>query len=405
MITAPNTPIHELIEFESRHYMHTFKRLPVCFERGEGVYIYDTDGKRYLDLVAGIAVNVLGHIHPKLLRAINQQAQKLIHTSNLYYTLPQIELIQLLVKLTPAERIFFANSGAEANEGAIKLARRWGRKHRNGAYEVITAFNSFHGRTLAMVAATGQPKYQEPYEPLPPGFINVPFNDIEAIKTATTERTVAILLEPIQGESGIHPCLPEYVSAVKTWCEEQGLLLMFDEIQTGMGRTGHFLGADWYGTEADVFTLAKGLAGGVPIGAFCARGSAAEALEPGDHGSTFGGNPLACAAGVATIQAILEEDLMTNAGIQGGYLAAQVSALRQQFPIITEIRSRGLMIGFDLAQPLASQLVTKALDHGLILNATGPTTIRMVPPLILTRGQVDEGIHLLQAALTELEVA
>jgi acetylornithine/succinyldiaminopimelate/putrescine aminotransferase len=180
---------------------------------------------------------------------------------------------------------------------------------------------------------------------------------------------------------------------------------MFDEIQTGMGRTGHFLGADWYGTEADVFTLAKGLAGGVPIGAFCARGSAAEALEPGDHGSTFGGNPLACAAGVATIQAILEEDLMTNAGIQGGYLAAQVSALRQQFPIITEIRSRGLMIGFDLAQPLASQLVTKALDHGLILNATGPTTIRMVPPLILTRGQVDEGIHLLQAALTELEVA
>lgn len=390
---------------EAAHYMHTFKRLPVCLDHGEGVYVWDVGGKRYLDWVAGIAVNVLGHNHPVLVDAINTQARKLIHTSNLYYTMPQLELADLLVQRSCAERLFFVNSGAEANEGAVKLARKWGKLHKNGAYEVITALDSFHGRTLAMVAATGQPKYQEPYAPMPAGFVNVPFNDLAAIKGATTADTVAIMLEPVQGESGVHPSDPDYLQGVRDWCDEQGLLLIFDEIQTGMGRTGHFLGYQWYGIEPDVFTMAKGLAGGVPIGAFLAKGSAAEALGPGDHGSTFGGNPLACAAGVATVRTVLEHDLPANAGKQGGYLAAKIAELRREYPLITEIRARGMMIGFDLARDIAPQIVLSALERGLILNATGPNTIRIVPPLILNRGQVDEGIALLRQTLAGLKGA
>ncbi|HEV7215235.1 MAG TPA: aspartate aminotransferase family protein [Chloroflexota bacterium] len=390
---------------EAAHYMHTFKRLPLCLERGQGVYVWDVEGKRYMDWVAGIAVNVLGYDHPAVVEAICEQAKKLIHTSNLYYTLPQLELADLLIKNSCAERLFFGNSGAEANEGAIKLARKWGKLHRKGAYEVITALDSFHGRTLAMVAATGQPKYQEPYAPMPAGFVNVPFNDLAAIKGATTAATVAVMLEPVQGESGVHPADPDYLQGVREWCDQQGLLLIFDEIQTGMGRTGHFLGYEWYKIEPDVFTMAKGLAGGVPIGAFLAKGSAAEALGPGDHGSTFGGSPLACAAGVATVKTVLEQELPANAGKQGGYLAAKLAELRQAFPIITEIRARGLMIAFDLAQDLAPTLVLKGLGEGLILNATGPRTVRIVPPLILTRREVDEGISLLRQALAGLAEA
>jgi acetylornithine/N-succinyldiaminopimelate aminotransferase len=390
---------------EAAHYMHTFKRLPICLERGQGVYVWDVDGKRYMDWVAGIAVNVLGYAHPAVVEAICEQAKKLIHTSNLYYTLPQLELADLLMANSCAERLFFANSGAEANEGAVKLARKWGKLHRNGAYEVITVLDSFHGRTLAMVAATGQPKYQEPYAPMPAGFVNVPFNDFAAIQQATTDATVAIMLEPVQGESGVHPADPAYLQAVRQWCDQQGLLLIFDEIQTGMGRTGHFLGYEWYNIEPDVFTMAKGLAGGVPIGAFLAKGSAAEALGPGDHGSTFGGSPLACAAGVATVKTVLEQELPANAGKQGGYLAARLAELRRELPIITEIRARGLMIAFDLSRDVAPKLVLEGLERGLILNATGPHTIRIVPPLILTRKEVDEGIGLLRAALSNLEGA
>ncbi len=392
-------------ELESTYYMHTFKRLPVFLDHGQGVYVWDADGKQYLDWVAGIAVNVLGHAHPAVVNAVCSQAGKLIHTSNLYYTRPQLDLAELLCTNTCAERVFFVNSGAEANEGAIKLARKWGKQQRGGAYEIITVMDSFHGRTLAMVAATGQPKYQEPYAPMPSGFVNVPFNDFEEIQQATTADTVAVMIEPVQGESGVHPADPDYLKDIREWCDMQGLLLIFDEIQTGMGRTGHFMGYQWYGVEPDVFTMAKGLAGGVPIGAFLAKGSAAEALGPGDHGSTFGGNPLACAAGVATVKTLLEQELPANAGKQGGYLAARLSELRQQYPVITEIRARGLMIAFDLAQDVASKLVLVALERGLILNATGPNTIRIVPPLILTRKEVDEGIGLLQQSLAALEVA
>lgn len=392
-------------ELEARYYMHTFKRLPVALDHGQGVYVYDADGKRYMDWLAGIAVNMLGHNHPALVEAITTQAKKLIHVTNIFYTKPQLDLAEILVNQTGMDRIFFANSGAEINEGAIKLARRWGKKNRGGAYEVITALNSFHGRTLAMVAATGQPHYQEPYEPLPAGFVNVPYNDFEAIQAATTADTVAIMLEPIQGESGVHLADPEYLANVREWCDMQGLLLIFDEIQTGCGRTGHFLAAQGYGIEPDVITLAKALAGGVPIAALLARGTAAEAFEPGDHGGTFGGNPLACAAGVATMQTLLGQDLMKNASEQGGYLMAKLSELRQEFPFITEVRGRGLMIAFDMSVDLAPKLVLNGLTEGIILNATGPRTIRIAPPLILTRAEVDEGIGLLKQALAKLEVA
>ncbi len=392
-------------ELEARYYMHTFKRLPLAIDHGDGVYVVDADGKRYMDWLAGIAVNTLGHNHPALVGAITEQAKKLIHITNLFYTKPQLDLAALLCEHTGMERVFFANSGAEINEGAIKLARIWGKKNRGGAYEVITAMNSFHGRTLAMVAATGQPHYQEPYEPLPSGFTNVPYNDFEAIQAATTADTVAIMLEPIQGESGIHLADPQYLADVREWCDMQGLLLIFDEIQSGMGRTGHFLAAQGYGIEPDVITLAKALAGGVPIGALLARGSAAEAFGPGDHGGTFGGNPLACAAGVAVMRTLLEQNLMKNASDQGGYLMAKLSELRNTFPFITEVRGRGLMIAFDMSIAKAPALVLAAISEGLIVNATGPNTIRIVPPLILTRAQVDEGIAALKKALAKLEDA
>ncbi|MBI2862557.1 MAG: aspartate aminotransferase family protein, partial [Chloroflexi bacterium] len=288
-------------DVERQYYMHCFKRLPVVLVRGEGARVWDEDGKVYLDMVAGIAVNILGHAHPALVRAISEQAARLIHTSNLYYTIPQLELAKELVEHSCADQVFYANSGAEANEGAIKLARKWGKLHRGGAYEIICAHNAFHGRTLATVAATGQEKFSAPFTPMPPGFVHVPLNDLAALQAATTDRTCAVMLEVIQGESGVLMANWGYLREVRGWCDRQGLLLILDEIQTGMGRTGRFLAYEHIGIEPDVFTMAKGLAGGVPVGALLAKESAA-CFEPSDHGSTFGGNPLACAAALATVR-------------------------------------------------------------------------------------------------------
>ncbi|HEY8884058.1 MAG TPA: aminotransferase class III-fold pyridoxal phosphate-dependent enzyme, partial [Chloroflexota bacterium] len=254
-------------ELEKKYYMHTFNRQPVVLVRGEGARVWDESGKSYLDMVAGLAVNVLGHCHPAVVEAITAQANKLIHTTNLYYTTPQLELAELLIENSCADRVFFANSGAEANEGALKLARKWGRLNRDGAYEVITAINSFHGRTLATLAATGQEKFHKPFAPMPDGFLSVPFNDLEAIKAATSPKTCAIMLEVVQGESGVNIADRDYLAGVRKWCDEQGLLLIFDEIQAGLGRTGKWLSFEHYGVEPEVYTLAKGLAGGVPIGA------------------------------------------------------------------------------------------------------------------------------------------
>jgi acetylornithine aminotransferase/acetylornithine/N-succinyldiaminopimelate aminotransferase len=381
--------------------MRTFNRQPVVLVRGEGARVFDEEGRSYLDMVAGLAVNVLGHCHPAVVEAITSQARTLIHTTNLYYTTPQLELAELLIENSCADRVFFANSGAEANEGALKLARRWGGVHRNGAYEVITVENSFHGRTLATLAATGQPKYHKPFEPMPAGFVSVPFNDLNALKAATRPETCAIMLEVVQGESGVHLAERDYLVAVRQWCDHQGLLLIFDEIQAGLGRTGKFLSFEHYGVEPEIYTLAKGLAGGVPIGAFLAKESAA-VFTAGDHGSTFGGGPLACAAGVATIKTIFAEKLADHSADIGAYAMAKLIELKHRHPVIDTIRGLGLMVAFDVTTDTAGRIVAEALKRGLILNNTGPRTVRMVPPLIIGTAEVDEAIGTIDAILSDL---
>ncbi|MGH2458100.1 MAG: aminotransferase class III-fold pyridoxal phosphate-dependent enzyme, partial [Chloroflexota bacterium] len=294
-----------------------------------------------------------------------------------------------------------ANSGAEANEGALKLARKWGHLQRDGAYGVITASNSFHGRTLATLAATGQPKYHKPFAPMPDGFASVEFNDLDALKAATTPQTCAIMLEVVQGESGVHPADHDYLVGVRRWCDEQGLLLIFDEIQCGLGRTGKFLAFEHHGIEPDVYTLAKGLAGGVPIGAFLAK-EACSILTAGDHGSTFGGGPLACAAGVATIRTIFQENLAGHSAELGDYFLSQLGMLQAKHDVIEEVRGIGLMIAFDLKAESAAKVVSDALKRGLILNPTGPKTVRMVPPLIIGQAEVDESIATIDGILANL---
>ncbi len=389
------------VELEKQYYMGVFRRLPLVLVRGEGTRVWDEDGKSYLDLVAGIAVNVLGHNHPKLVKAICEQAGKLIHTSNLYYTIPQLELAELLIENSALDQVFFANSGAEANEGAFKLARKYGYSNRNGAYEIITATDSFHGRTLATVAATGQEKFQKGFQPVTPGFVWVPYNDLEALKRATTDKTVAIMLEVVQGESGVHVASEEYIHGVRQWCDEKGLLFIVDEIQTGMGRTGKLFGYENYDVEPDIITMAKGLAGGVPIGAVLTKTSCA-AFGISDHGSTFGGNPLACAAGVATMKALQEENLVKNSREMGAYFRIRLEEMAKANPAVAEVRGIGLMVALDLKDEVAGDLVMAALRRGVIVNNTGPRTLRMVPPLILSREDVDEAVQVLEQSIAEV---
>ncbi|SRR5579883_50271 len=399
--TKPQADARDWLALEKQYYQGTFTRQPVAFVRGEGVRVWDTEGRSYLDFVAGIAVNILGHCHPAVVNAVCEQAKQLIHVSNLYVNTRQVELAQLLYEKSGGMRAFFSNSGAEANEGAIKLARKFGRLHRSGAYEIISMNRSFHGRTLATTAATGQAKYQETWLPLPDGFKQVDFNDLNALKAATSEKTVGVLIEPVQGEGGIFPADKDYLKGVRAWCDEQNLVLIADEVQAGMGRTGKFFSWEHYGIRPDIVTMAKGLAGGVPIGAMLAA-PRADLFGPGDHGSTFGGNPLACAAGVATIRAIDELHLVENAAAMGDYLKEKLFALKAKYPIITEVRAIGLMNALDVTNDLAAIIVRRALEHGLLLNNVGNTTIRMIPPLILNRAEIDEGLALLDAVLGEV---
>jgi acetylornithine/N-succinyldiaminopimelate aminotransferase len=386
------------MELEKQYIMPTYARLPIVLERGQGCWVWDTTGKKYLDMVAGIAVNVLGHCHPAVTEAIARQSTTLMHTSNLYYTIPQIELAKLLVENSCASKVFFCNSGAEANEGAIKLARKWGKANRNGAYEVISTKSSFHGRTLATLAATGQAKYQAPFEPMPDGFKHVPFNDMISLREATSDKTAAILVEPVQGESGVHPARKRYLELLREWCDKQNLLLIFDEIQTGIGRTGALFGYQHFGVEPDIFTLAKGTAGGVPIGVIAAkeRGSV---FQAGDHGTTFGGNPLATATGLAVLRYVIDNKLWDNATHLGAHLVSRLEDLKAKKGVITEVRGVGLMVGVDFGEEIAKDVVVKALGKGLILNATGSKTLRMVPPLILSEQEADTAVDLLASVL------
>ncbi|HLI90832.1 MAG TPA: acetylornithine transaminase [Ktedonobacteraceae bacterium] len=390
------------VALEHKYYQSTFKRSPIVLVRGKGTRVWDSDGKVYLDFVAGIAVNVLGHCHPAIVEAVQQQVTQLVHVSNLYYNVRQIELAELLANQSSGMRSFFSNSGAEANEGAIKLARKYGRLHRNGAYEIISMENSFHGRTLATTAATGQAYYQATWVPLPDGFKQVPFNDLEAVKRATSDKTVGILVEPVQGEGGIWPSSKEYMQGLRQWCDEKNLVLICDEVQAGMGRTGKFFSWEHYGIMPDIVTMAKGLAGGVPIGAML-TGPRTDVFEPGDHGTTFGGNPIACAAGIATIKTILEQNLLENAAKMGEYWASKLTALCEKYPhLIDSPRGIGLMRAVHVQHDLAPTMVEKALRHGLLLNSLGPATLRMVPPLILTPSDIDEAAERLDAALAEV---
>ena len=377
-------------ELADKYLMQTGRRLPVTFVRGQGCLVYDEAGREYLDLVAGIAVNLLGHSHPEVAAAVAGQAKTLIHTSNLYYTQPQVELARRLVELSFPSRVFLCNSGAEANEAAIKIARKWGARNRNGAFQIITTLGSFHGRTLATVTAGGQPKYSDPFKPLPDGFIHVPYNDLDAIKAATGAQTVAVMLEPVMGEIGIVPARPGYLEGVRKWCDEKGLLLILDEVQTGLGRTGRWFAHQHHGITPDVMTLAKGLGGGVPIGA-CLAAPKADVFEPGDHGSTFGGNPLACVAALVVLKVIERDGLVGHAAEMGEMLHAVIGSLGGK-----DVRGLGLMQAIEFAEPRAKAFQQACLDAGLVVNAVDDNTIRFVPPLIITPDQIDRAQKTMQ---------
>jgi len=396
--------LKEIIALDKKYYLNTFgDRLPVCFTRGEGMKLWDLDGKVYYDFLAGIAVNALGHSHPALVNAIVEQAQKFIHCSNYYYIEPQAKLAQLIVENSCCDKVFFANSGAEANEGAIKLARLYFRKKGfPEKFEIITLEKSFHGRTLATLAATGQEKYQKNYCPLTPKFLSVPMNDIDALDRAITEYTCAVMLEPIQGESGVNPANVDYIKQVRKLCDEKGILLIFDEVQCGLGRTGKMFAYEHFGVEPDIFTLAKALGGGFPIGALCAKEPVASAFEPGDHGSTFGGNPLACSAGYAALSTIINDRLYENSAIMGDYFISELNSLKEKYGIIKEVRGKGLMIGVELFQPKAVAVKLKCLEAGYLIGSVGDNIIRMLPPLIISKEDIDRFITALDSIFEKL---
>jgi predicted acetylornithine/succinylornithine family transaminase len=374
--------------------MSTYSRVPVTLVRGSGCYVETDDGRRLLDLVGGIAVNVLGHCHPEVVAAATAQLQRLIHTSNLYFTEPQVKLAAVLAKSAFPGRVFFGNSGAEANEGAIKVARKWGQVRRQGAYHILTLEGAFHGRTLATLAATGNAHYSDPFRPLPEGFRQLPKGDLEAMEAALADRerpAAAVLVEPIQGESGVLVLEDDYLRQLRSLCDRYQALLIVDEIQTGMGRTGTMWAHQQAGITPDIMTVAKGIAGGLPLGAVLV-GERADVLAPGDHGSTFGGNPVACAAALAVFRVLGREGLPARAGASGARLRTQLLALRERGLPVAEVRGRGLLLGIGLDRPLAQETARAALDGGLLVNPIGTSTIRLAPPLII--GEQEEELAL-----------
>ena len=386
---------------EQQYYAQTVRRQPVVIVKGEGTRVWDADGKEYLDFVAGWAVDNLGHSHPAITQAIVEQAGTLIQTSNQFFTVPQLQLAELLVENSCLDRVFFGNSGAEANEGALKLAKKYGKANRDGAYEVITALNSFHGRTATTVAATGQPHYQEAFLPLQPGFVHVDFNDVEAIMNATTDRTAAVMLEPVQGEGGVNIPDDDYLVRVREWCDRNGLLLILDEVQTGMGRLGSLFGYEEYNVEPDVMTLAKGLGYGVPIGAFMSKESAM-ALVPGDHGSTFGGNALTTAAAYAGTKFLIDNDICSHVKQMETHLLDRLNSLKARFSFVTDVRGKGLLAALEFDSDVSGQVLANANEAGILLNGVRPNAVRFMPPLTVTPEEIDEGIGRLEEALAKI---
>ena len=393
-------PTQDLKDNAAKYLMQTYTRQPISIVRGRGAKVYDMEGREYLDFVGGIAVNLLGHGHPDLVQAIQQQAAQLIHVSNLYYTEPQVTLAKILVEHSFADRVFFCNSGAEANEAAIKLARRYAHmKYGESRFEVITMKNSFHGRTLATITATGQDKVQKGFEPLMPGFSYAPFNDMATLEAMAGERTAGIMLEPVQGEGGMHVAGREYLKRLREFCTAHDILLIFDEVQTGMGRTGTLFAYEQLGVAPDIMTLAKGLGGGVPIGACLAKESVAAAFSPGAHASTFGGNPLACAAAVAVCRALLEGQVLDRVKPMGDYLANALTECKARHHVVRDIRGIGLLQGMELDID-AKTVVAEALSRGVLINATGERVLRFVPPLTITTQEIDQLVDTLNAIFT-----
>ena len=382
---------------------HTYARYPIVLVRGKGTRVWDVDGKEYRDFVAGLAVCNLGHCHPKVVKAIQEQAEKLIHVSNFYYIEPQIRLARLLCDHSFADKVFFCNSGAEANEGAMKLARKVAKGKMNGdRYEIITMEGSFHGRTFATLTATAQEKFHKGYSPLMPGFKYVPFNDAKAVRDAIDSKTCAILIEPIQGEGGVNCPSEGYLKALREICDEKEVLLIFDEVQVGMGRTGKLFAYEHYGIVPDILTLAKSLAGGVPIGALLIKKEISDGFKPGDHASTFGGNPLATAAGVAALTAILEEGMLENCRNVGGYFLSRLGEMKKKFSFITEVRGKGLILGMELSMDGGS-IVKEMMQRGFLINCTMGNVLRFLPPLVVTEKEVDQMLEVLEEVLKKIQ--
>ncbi|GER92809.1 acetylornithine transaminase [Dissulfurispira thermophila] len=395
--------IADMLDDSHRYLMNTYSRQPLVLRKGRGIKVWSADGKEYLDFVGGIAVNVLGHCHPKVVVAIQKQAQRLLHVSNLYHIEPQIKLAKLLCTHSFADKVFFCNSGAEANEAAIKLSRKYAKEHFDEKrFEIITALNSFHGRTLATVTATGQEKFQKGFEPLVPGFKYVPFNDINALRSAINKNTCAIMLEPIQGEGGVKVPSDDYFKEVREICNENGLLLILDEVQTGMGRTGKLFAYEHYGITPDIMTLAKGLGGGVPIGAMLATEKVAASFQPGNHASTFGGNPLVSAAAIATLETILEDGfILDNCNRMGAYFIKRLLELKDYYPEkIVDIRGKGLIIAVELTGD-GSPIVKACLEKGVLINCTSGNVLRFTPPLIVEKKDIDHLIDVLEEVLSK----
>jgi len=392
------------IEKADKYIMKTYGRYPIVPVRGEGCRVWDADGREYLDFLAGVAVNNLGHCHPKVVAALRKQAGDLIHCSNYYHIPSQIELAEFLCAHSFADKAFFCNSGAEANEAAIKLARKYSReKYGPERYEIITAVESFHGRTMATVSATGQEKVQRFFDPLLHGFKHVPFNDAAALAAAVSTSSCAVMLEPIQGEGGINIPASGYLREVRSICDQHGLLLILDEVQTGIGRTGRLFAYEHFGIVPDIMTLAKALAGGAPIGTMLAKDEFAAAFSPGTHGSTFGGNPLMTTAALAVVRAILEDGILNRTEEIGDYLLGELATLGRKYPFVEGVRGIGLMIGMNLTIP-GGDIVKKGHERGLLLNVTHDTVLRFVPPLVVTKQEIDTMIGILDGIFAEVAV-
>jgi acetylornithine/N-succinyldiaminopimelate aminotransferase len=388
----------DIAALTDKYVARTYARTPIALVRGKGTKVWDADGKEYLDFLAGIAVNNLGHCHPAIVRAIREQSKKLLHVSNLYHILPQSELARELCRHSFADRAFFCNSGAEANEAAIKLARRYGLEKLGGKHEILSTHNSFHGRTLATLTATGQEKIRAGYDPLPSGFRQVPYNDLAAIEEAIDEKkTAAVLIEPIQAEGGVNVAGEAYMRGLRELCNQRGILLIFDEVQTGMGRTGKLFGYEHFAIEPDIMTLAKALGGGLPLGAMLAREEIASSFGPGSHASTFGGNPVACSAGLIVMRTLLNGALK-NCLEMGNYFMKRLEDVQKRFSFIREIRGQGLMIGMELEID-GNKIAETCMQEGLLLNCTASRVLRFVPPLTIKKNEIDRGLKILEKVL------